>query len=63
MRLDKLSGGQQQKVQLGVTIMNERALLLLDAPTQGCDPVNRRLLMDLIDEQKAAGALGTTCAP
>ena len=56
VRLDKLSGGQQQKVQLGVTIMNEPELLILDEPTQGFDPVNRRLLMDLIDEQKAAGA-------
>lgn len=55
-RLDKLSGGQQQKVQLGVTIMNQPELLILDEPTKGFDPVNRRLLMDIIDEQKAAGA-------
>lgn len=56
MRLDKLSGGQQQKVQLGVTIMNSPELLILDEPTKGFDPVNRRLLMDIIDDQKAAGA-------
>ncbi|HEY1531110.1 MAG TPA: ABC transporter ATP-binding protein [Galbitalea sp.] len=55
-RLDKLSGGQQQKVQLGVTIMNQPELLILDEPTKGFDPVNRRLLMDIIDEQKKAGA-------
>lgn len=55
-RLDKLSGGQQQKVQLGVTIMNRPELLILDEPTKGFDPVNRRLLMDIIDEQKKAGA-------
>jgi ABC-2 type transport system ATP-binding protein len=55
-RLDKLSGGQQQKIQLGVTIMNEPELLILDEPTQGFDPVNRRLLMDLIDEQKRSGS-------
>ena len=55
-RVDKLSGGQQQKIQLGVTIMNEPELLILDEPTQGFDPVNRRLLMDLIDEQKRSGA-------
>ncbi|WP_445156000.1 ABC transporter ATP-binding protein [Arthrobacter sp. Hor0625] len=54
--LDKLSGGQQQKVQLGVTIMNEPELLILDEPTKGFDPVNRRLLMDIIEEQKLAGA-------
>lgn len=56
MRLDKLSGGQQQKVQLGVTIMNQPELLILDEPTKGFDPVNRRLLMDIIDEQKSNGA-------
>ena len=55
-RVDKLSGGQQQKVQLGVTIMNKPELLILDEPTKGFDPVNRRLLMDIIDEQRAAGA-------
>ena len=52
VRLDKLSGGQQQKVQLGVTIMNDPELLILDEPTKGFDPVNRRLLMDIIEEQK-----------
>lgn len=56
IRLDKLSGGQQQKIQLGVTIMNDPELLILDEPTQGFDPVNRRLLMDIIEEQKRAGA-------
>jgi ABC-2 type transport system ATP-binding protein len=56
LRVDKLSSGQQQKVQLGVTIMNEPELLILDEPTKGFDPVNRRLLMDIIEEQKKAGA-------
>ncbi len=55
-RLDKLSGGQQQKVQLGVTIMNDPSLLILDEPTKGFDPVNRRLLMNIIEERKNAGA-------
>jgi ABC-2 type transport system ATP-binding protein len=55
-RLDKLSGGQQQKVQLGVTIMSEPELLILDEPTKGFDPVNRRLLMEIIAEQKRGGA-------
>jgi ABC-2 type transport system ATP-binding protein len=56
VRLDKLSGGQQQKVQLGVTIMNDPELLILDEPTKGFDPVNRRLLMDIIDDQKTSGS-------
>ena len=56
MRLDKLSGGQQQKVQLGVTIMNDPDILILDEPTKGFDPVNRRLLMDEVERQKEKGA-------
>jgi ABC-2 type transport system ATP-binding protein len=56
VRLDKLSGGQQQKVQLGITIMNDPELLILDEPTKGFDPVNRRLLMSIIEEHQEAGA-------
>ena len=56
-KLDKLSGGQQQKVQLGTTIINAPDLLILDEPTKGFDPVNRQLLMDII---KAENERGTT---
>lgn len=55
-RVDKLSGGEQQKVQLGVTIMSEPEMLILDEPTKGFDPVNRRLLMSILDEQRQRGA-------
>ena len=55
MRLDKSSGGQQQKIQLGVTIMGDPGLLIMDEPTKGFDPVNRRLLMNIIEEQRKAG--------
>jgi len=55
-RLDKLSGGQQQKVQLGITIINDPELIILDEPTKGFDPVNRRLLMEIIEEHQAKGA-------
>ncbi|PZE85320.1 ABC transporter ATP-binding protein [Curtobacterium sp. MCBD17_032] len=56
VRIDRLSGGQQQKVQLGITIMDRPRLLILDEPTKGLDPVNRRLLLDLVAERKADGA-------
>lgn len=54
--VDKLSGGQQQKIQLGITIMNNPELLILDEPTKGFDPVNRKLLMDIIKEHQKRGA-------
>ena len=56
IRLDKLSGGQQQKVQLGITIMNDPELLILDEPTKGFDPVNRRLLMNIIEDCQEKGS-------
>ena len=43
-------------MQLGITMMNNPELLILDEPTKGFDPVNRRLLRSLIEERRAAGA-------
>ncbi len=54
-KVERLSGGQQQKIQLGVTIMNEPKLLILDEPTKGFDPMNRKLLMEIIDELHKKG--------
>ena len=54
-KIEKLSGGQQQKIQLGVTIMNDPKLLILDEPTKGFDPMNRRLLMEIIEELHKKG--------
>lgn len=55
-RIDKLSGGQQQKIQLGITIMGDPELLILDEPTKGFDPINRRLLMEIIEQHQSRGA-------
>lgn len=55
VKIKKLSGGQQQKVQLGVAIMGNPQLLILDEPTKGLDPVNRKLLLDIVDELQSNG--------
>lgn len=55
VKIKKLSGGQQQKVQLGVAIMGNPQLLILDEPTKGLDPVNRKLLLDIVDELQQKG--------
>lgn len=55
-KVEKLSGGQQQKVQLGITVMGEPKLLILDEPTKGFDPINRKLLMEIIDELHEKGS-------
>ncbi|MBU1952434.1 DUF4162 domain-containing protein, partial [Patescibacteria group bacterium] len=51
-----LSSGQQQKIQLGITIINKPELLILDEPTKGLDPVNRTLLMDMLVDMKEKGS-------
>lgn len=55
-KVKKLSGGQQQKVQLGVAIIGDPDLLILDEPTKGLDPMNRKLLLDIVDELQNKGA-------
>jgi ABC-2 type transport system ATP-binding protein len=54
-KCEELSKGMQQKVQFIATVLHEPDLLILDEPFSGLDPVNMRLLRDLIDEQHQAG--------
>jgi ABC-2 type transport system ATP-binding protein len=55
-RCEELSKGMQQKVQFVATVLHEPDLLVLDEPFSGLDPVNMRLLRDLILEQHQRGA-------
>ncbi|MBL9032529.1 MAG: ATP-binding cassette domain-containing protein [Phycisphaerae bacterium] len=54
-RCEELSKGMQQKVQFIAAVLHKPDLLILDEPFSGLDPVNRRLLRELIDEQHRAG--------
>ncbi len=45
----QLSGGMKQKLGLACTLVRAPALLLLDEPTVGVDPLSRRELWDIID--------------
>jgi ABC-2 type transport system ATP-binding protein len=54
--IKKLSSGQQQKIQLGIALINDPKLLILDEPTKGLDPVNRDLLIDMLLELNHGGA-------
>jgi ABC-2 type transport system ATP-binding protein len=55
-KCEDLSKGMQQKVQFVASILNEPELLILDEPFSGLDPVNMRLLRELILEQHRRGA-------
>ena len=48
MRVDELSKGNQQKVQILSTIVHEPQLIILDEPFSGFDPINGQLLTNLI---------------
>ena len=51
----KLSGGQLQRLLLGVALINSPRLVFMDEPTTGLDPQARRNFWDLISRIRAAG--------
>ncbi len=54
-KCEELSKGMQQKVQFVSAVIHEPDLVILDEVFSGLDPVNRRLMRDLIDEQHKRG--------
>ena len=54
-KCEELSKGMQQKIQFISAVIHEPDLLILDEPFSGLDPVNMRLLRDLVLEQHARG--------
>ena len=54
-RIDRLSKGMSQKVQIAATLMSEPEVCIMDEPTTGLDPVNVRLVQDLLIERRKAG--------
>ena len=55
-RVDKLSKGMAQKVQLATALVNSPKLMLLDEPFSGLDPVNQAVLQDEILAAARRGA-------
>jgi ABC-2 type transport system ATP-binding protein len=56
-RVDALSKGMQQKVQIAGTLLHEPEVVILDEPFSGLDPVNARLVKDIILALKREGKL------
>ncbi|MDY2880269.1 MAG: ATP-binding cassette domain-containing protein [Candidatus Borkfalkiaceae bacterium] len=56
-RLDTLSKGNQQKIQLVTALAHDPHIIILDEPFSGLDPVNAMLLKDMVKEQIAQGKI------
>jgi len=54
-RIDRLSKGMSQKVQIAATLMSDPEVCIMDEPTTGLDPVNVRIVQDLLVERRKAG--------
>jgi ABC-2 type transport system ATP-binding protein len=54
-KVDRLSKGMSQKVQIAGVLMCDPELCILDEPTTGLDPVNVRLVQDLLIERRRSG--------
>jgi ABC-2 type transport system ATP-binding protein len=55
VRIKKLSGGQQRRLDVGLGIIGNPEILFLDEPTTGLDPAARRTTWDLIRTMSSEG--------
>ena len=56
-QLHELSGGQRQRVFVAQGLAQESDVLLLDEPVTGLDMVSRTMILEVIDQERAAGHL------
>jgi ABC-2 type transport system ATP-binding protein len=54
-KVQDLSKGMQQKVQVMTTLLHKPELIIIDEPFSGLDPVNTRLVQDLLLQEQKNG--------
>ena len=54
-KIEELSKGNQQKVQIIIALLHEPDYLILDEPTSGLDPVNQGLLQEIVTDLRGRG--------
>ena len=60
-KVSELSRGMQQKVQFGTTIIHEPEIVIIDEPFAALDPVNTRIVKDLLFEISRSGRAVLMC--
>jgi ABC-2 type transport system ATP-binding protein len=56
-RVNELSKGMQQKIQLILAMIHDPEILILDEPFAGLDPVNQMVLREIVKENKSEGKI------
>lgn len=54
-KVKELSKGMQQKAQIIATLLHQPELVVIDEPFAGLDPVNTRMVKDLLQDLRAGG--------
>jgi ABC-2 type transport system ATP-binding protein len=56
-KIEELSKGMQQKVQILSTLLHDPDLVVMDEPFSGLDPVNTRMVREILEQLKARGKI------
>jgi ABC-2 type transport system ATP-binding protein len=56
-RVDQMSKGQQQKVQIAGALLHDPSIIVVDEPFTGLDPINTVLVREILLERRRAGAI------
>src|SRR5690606_33610047 len=54
-RADDFSGGMKRRLNIGIGLLNEPTLLVLDEPTVGVDPQSRNAILEAVEQLAGEG--------
>jgi len=60
-QVESLSGGMKRRLQVARALISQPKLLVLDEPTTGLDPGVRRVLWEILQQERAAGTAILLC--
>lgn len=54
-RVEKYSGGMKRRLNIGIALLHQPEVIIMDEPTVGIDPQSRRNILDSVKQMNAAG--------